>query len=165
MICARVPGIVDSHVFQVPDAPTLGIDVDRARAMQLGLAQRATAEDVLVTTNSSAQSAPNFWIDPHTRVSYPLVVQLPTYQVDSTHDLWTMPLTAGGAGSRGQTPDESRELPALDGSPGALTAEHPTGVRRQCRRAGPRPLLRGRRDRRACSPRTGPAPRRRSRSP
>jgi multidrug efflux pump subunit AcrB len=98
-----VPGIVDSHVFQIPDAPTLGIDVDRARAMQLGLAQRATAEDVLVTTNSSAQSAPNFWIDPHTRVSYPLVVQLPTYQVDSTHDLWTMPLTAGGAGSRGQT--------------------------------------------------------------
>jgi hypothetical protein len=25
----RVPGIVDSHVFQVPDAPTLAVDVDR----------------------------------------------------------------------------------------------------------------------------------------
>jgi multidrug efflux pump subunit AcrB len=97
-----VPGVVDSHVFQIPDAPTLGIDVDRARAMQLGLAQRATAEDVLVTTNSSAQSAPNFWIDPHTRVSYPLVVQLPSYQIDSTHDLWTMPLTAGAGGAGGQ---------------------------------------------------------------
>jgi multidrug efflux pump subunit AcrB len=89
-------------VFQVPDAPTLNVDVDRALAMQLGLAQRATANDVLITTNSSAQSAPNFWVDPRSRVSYPLVVQLPTYRIDSTHDLWSMPVTAGGAGAKGQ---------------------------------------------------------------
>jgi multidrug efflux pump subunit AcrB len=90
-----VPGVVDSHVFQVPDAPTLNVDVDRALATQLGLQQRSTANDVLITTNSSAQSAPNFWVDPHNHVSYPLVVQLPTYHIDSSHDLWTMPLTAG----------------------------------------------------------------------
>jgi multidrug efflux pump subunit AcrB len=96
----RIPGIVDSHVFQVPNAPTLNVDVDRSLAAQLGLQQRATANDVLISTNSSAQSAPNFWIDPRNQVSYPLVVQLPTYHIDSTHDLWTMPLTseAGGAG-------------------------------------------------------------------
>jgi multidrug efflux pump subunit AcrB len=98
----RVPGIVDSHVFQVPNAPTLNVDVDRSLAAQLGLQQRSTANDVLITTNSSAQSAPNFWIDPKNRVSYPLVVQLPTYHIDSTHDLWTMPLTAGINGGTGQ---------------------------------------------------------------
>jgi multidrug efflux pump subunit AcrB len=98
----RVPGIVDSHVFQVPNAPTLNVDVDRSMATQLGLQQRSTANDVLITTNSSAQSAPNFWIDPRNQVSYPLVVQLPTYHIDSTHDLWTMPLTAGTSGAPGQ---------------------------------------------------------------
>jgi multidrug efflux pump subunit AcrB len=98
----RVPGIVDSHVFQVPNAPTLNVDVDRSMATQLGMQQRSTANDVLITTNSSAQSAPNFWVDPRNQVSYPLVVQLPTYHIDSTHDLWTMPLAAGVNGAPGQ---------------------------------------------------------------
>ena len=73
----QVSGVVDSHVFQVPNAPTLDVDVDRSLASQFGLAQRSTASDVLITTNSSAQSAPNFWVDPRNNVSYPLVVQLP----------------------------------------------------------------------------------------
>jgi multidrug efflux pump subunit AcrB len=98
----QVPGIVDSHVFQVPDAPTLDVNVDRALATQMGLQQRSTANDVLISTNSSAQSAPNFWVDPRNQVSYPLVVQLPTYHIDSTHDLWTMPLTSGSNGKPGQ---------------------------------------------------------------
>jgi len=54
----RVPGIVDSHVFQVPDAPTLNVNVDRAFAADVGLDQSATADNVLVTTNGSAQTAP-----------------------------------------------------------------------------------------------------------
>jgi multidrug efflux pump subunit AcrB len=98
----RVPGIVDSHVFQVPDAPTLNVEVDRSLAAQMGLQQRSTANDVLIATNSSAQSAPNFWVDPRNQVSYPLVVQLPTYHIDSTHDLWTMPLASGSDGKPGQ---------------------------------------------------------------
>jgi multidrug efflux pump subunit AcrB len=98
----RVPGVVDSHVFQVPNAPTLNVDVDRSIATQLGLQQRSTANDVLITTNSSAQSAPNFWVDPRNQVSYPLVVQLPTYHIESAHDLWTMPLAAGVNGTPGE---------------------------------------------------------------
>jgi multidrug efflux pump subunit AcrB len=48
----------------------------------------------LVTTNSSAQTTPNFWVDPHNGVSYPLVVQMPTYHINSVQDLSTMPVTA-----------------------------------------------------------------------
>jgi multidrug efflux pump subunit AcrB len=98
----HVPGIVDAHVFQVPDAPTINVDVDRSLASQLGLDQRATANSVLVTTNSSAQSAPNFWVDPRNGVSYPLVVQLPTYKINSAEDLWSMPVTAAGNDARDQ---------------------------------------------------------------
>ena len=89
-----VPGIVDSHVFQVPDAPALTVDVDRTLATDVGATQQGTANNVLVATNSSAQTAPNFWVDPRNGVSYPLVVQLPTYRIESAEDLWTMPVTA-----------------------------------------------------------------------
>jgi multidrug efflux pump subunit AcrB len=92
----KVPGIVDSHVFQVPDAPALTVDVDRTLATEVGATQQGTANNVLVAINSSAQTAPNFWVDPRNGVSYPLVVQLPTYRIDSAEDLWTMPVTAEG---------------------------------------------------------------------
>src|SRR4029453_11191510 len=48
----KVPGIVDSHVFQVPDAPALTVSVDRGIAQQFGLDQGDIASNVLVTTNS-----------------------------------------------------------------------------------------------------------------
>jgi multidrug efflux pump subunit AcrB len=91
-----VSGIVDSHVFQVPDAPAIKIDVDRVKAQELALDQHGIANDVLVTLNSSGQVSPNFWLDPRNNVTYPLVVQTPTYRVDSTKDIWTVPVTAPG---------------------------------------------------------------------
>jgi multidrug efflux pump subunit AcrB len=101
-LIARIPGVVDSHVFQVPDAPALSVDVDRAFATQVGVTQREAANNVLVTTNSSAQTSPNFWVDPRNSVSYPLVVQQPTYSFDSSQDIQTMPVTASNQVSRGQ---------------------------------------------------------------
>jgi multidrug efflux pump subunit AcrB len=85
-----VPGVVDSHVFQVPDAPALTIDVDRTLAQELGLNENQAVKNVLVDVNSSAQTVPNFWIDPRNSVSYPLVVQMPTYRVNTTGDLGNM---------------------------------------------------------------------------
>ena len=99
---ARVPGIVDSHVFQVPDAPALTIDVDRTLAQQLGLNEDEAVKSVLVDVNSSAQTVPNFWIDPRNNVSYPLVVQMPTYRVSKTEDLGNMPVTPEVSGESSQ---------------------------------------------------------------
>ncbi|MDE3009428.1 MAG: efflux RND transporter permease subunit [Pseudomonadota bacterium] len=93
----RIPGVVDSHVFQVPDAPALSVDIDRALAQSLGVDQAAAASNVLVTTNSSAQTEPNFWVDPRNGVSYPLIVQQPAYQFDSTADLGRLPLPSATA--------------------------------------------------------------------
>jgi multidrug efflux pump subunit AcrB len=94
-----IPGVVDSHVFQVPDAPALTIDVDRTLAQQVGMSEDQIAKNVLVTANSSAQTVPNFWIDPRNSVSYPLVVQMPTYRVNSTQDLAAVPISAAGSKS------------------------------------------------------------------
>jgi multidrug efflux pump subunit AcrB len=91
----KVPGVVDSHVFQVPNAPALTVDLDRALATQIGVTQQEAANNVLVATNSSAQSAPNFWVDPRNDVSYPLVVQVPPYRIGTAQDLETMPVASG----------------------------------------------------------------------
>jgi len=93
----KIPGVVDPHVFQVPDAPALDVHIDRTLAAQFGLDQHSTATNVLVTTNSSAQTMPNFWIDPKNSVSYPLVVQLPTYRLNSAQDLAAIPIVAPGS--------------------------------------------------------------------
>ena len=98
----QVPGVVDSHIFQVPNAPALTVDLDRSLATEIGLSQRQAADNVLVATNSSAQTAPNFWVDPRNSVSYPLVVQVPPYRIDSAQRLQTMPVTTAS----GSTPEE-----------------------------------------------------------
>jgi multidrug efflux pump subunit AcrB len=98
----HVPGIVDSHIFQVPDAPALGVNIDRTLATEFGMDQQNTASNVLVTTNSSAQTLPNFWVDPRNGVSYLLAVQMPTYRINSMEDLWTMPVTVGKNNRQGE---------------------------------------------------------------
>jgi multidrug efflux pump subunit AcrB len=98
----HVPGVVDAHVFQVPNAPALSVDIDRALATQVGLTQREAASNVLVTTNSSAQTAPNFWVDPGNGVSYPLVVQQPTYDIASSQDLKIMAVSSSAGSSQSQ---------------------------------------------------------------
>src|SRR6201993_3292869 len=61
---AAVPGIVDAHLQQELDAPAFMVDVDRSRALQLGLNAQAIANDVNTSLSSSEQIAPNFWTDP-----------------------------------------------------------------------------------------------------
>ena len=97
-----VAGVVDSHVFQVPDAPALTVDMDRALATETGVTQQEAANNVLVATNSSAQTAPNFWVDPRNSVSYPLVVQVPTYRIASSQDLESLPITSSAGAESGQ---------------------------------------------------------------
>jgi multidrug efflux pump subunit AcrB len=96
-----VPGIVDSHVFQVPDAPAFSVNVDRTMAQEVGLSQQNAATNLLVSLNNSAQIAPNFWVNPKNSVSYPLVVQEPTYRIGSLQDLKDLPL-ATDTGHQGQ---------------------------------------------------------------
>jgi multidrug efflux pump subunit AcrB len=89
-----VPGVVDSHVYQVPDAPAITVDLNRAQALEFGLGQQNVAGNLVTSLNNSLQLSPNFWLDRRNSVSYPLVVQTPTYHIESTQDLWTLPVTA-----------------------------------------------------------------------
>jgi multidrug efflux pump subunit AcrB len=95
---ARVPGAVDVHTHQVLGAPELMFNVDRTRASQMGLSQRAVADSLLISLSSSAQIAPNYWIDPRNGVDYPVAVMTPQFRVDSTSELLRTPIRAGTQG-------------------------------------------------------------------
>jgi multidrug efflux pump subunit AcrB len=100
----RIPGVVDAHIFQVPSAPAVKVDVDRILANRMGFTQRDVSNSMLVSLSSSSALAPNFWLNPANKVSYPLVVQTPQYRVDSMAELMTQPISpkAGGAGAPGK---------------------------------------------------------------
>jgi multidrug efflux pump subunit AcrB len=76
--------------------------MDRTLANEIGVTQQEAANNVLVATNSSAQTAPNFWVDPRNSVSYPLVVQVPTYRIDNSDALETLPVTSSAGAAQGQ---------------------------------------------------------------
>lgn len=90
-----VRGIVDVRLHQVVDAPRLHIEVDRTRAAELGLTQRDVANDVLLAVSSSGQVAPNYWTDPNTGNSYPVVVGIPEHRISSVDSLSGLSIGAG----------------------------------------------------------------------
>jgi multidrug efflux pump subunit AcrB len=91
---ADIPGAVDVHTHQVVDVPELRFQVDRTRAEQLGLTQQDVANSLLISLSSSTQLAPNYWIDPHNSVDYPVSVMTPQFRVDSTSELLRTPIHA-----------------------------------------------------------------------
>ncbi len=91
-----VPGLVDVHLHQVVAAPQLRVDVDRLRAVQIGLTQRDVANTLLVSLASSGETSPNFWLNPQNNVNYRVAVQTPQYRVDSIDTLQSEPLVAAG---------------------------------------------------------------------
>ncbi|HEY0704776.1 MAG TPA: efflux RND transporter permease subunit [Candidatus Acidoferrales bacterium] len=91
-----VPGIVDLRIQQTFDQPKFHIDVDRTKAQQIGFTARDVAQNVLISLSGSFQTAPTYWLDTKTGVSYNIAAQTPQYRVDSLQDLENIPVTGSG---------------------------------------------------------------------
>jgi multidrug efflux pump subunit AcrB len=91
-----VPGIVDLRIQQTFDQPKLHIEVDRTKAQQIGYSARDVAQNVLISLSGSFQTAPTYWLDTKTGVSYNIAAQTPQYRVDSLQDLENIPVTGSG---------------------------------------------------------------------
>jgi multidrug efflux pump subunit AcrB len=90
----RIPGAVDVRVQQVANYPDLLFSVDRTMAMQTGgLTQRQVASDLLISLSSSAQTAPNFWLNPQNGISYTMQVRTPPAKINSFEALTNTPVT------------------------------------------------------------------------
>ena len=102
---SKLPGVMDTRVQQVTQAPDMRLSVDRTLAAQVGVTQRDVASDLLISLSSSNQTAPNFWLNPANGVNYSIFVQTPQYSVGSLNDLQNTPIvpTAGGDSDSTQT--------------------------------------------------------------
>jgi multidrug efflux pump subunit AcrB len=88
-----VRGVVDARIQQPGDEPTIDVNVDRTKAMQAGLTQKDVAQNLLIALSGSSQTTPNFWLDPKNGVSYPLMAEVPQYDIHSLQTLANIPLT------------------------------------------------------------------------
>src|SRR6185437_3317952 len=90
---AAIPGIADAHLQQELDAPAFMVNIDRSRALQLGLNAQAIATDVNTSLSSSEQVATNFWTDPKAGIPYYIAVQTPEHLVSSLNEIGNTPVS------------------------------------------------------------------------
>lgn len=90
-----IKGVVDCRIIQRLDYPEYIIDVDRAKAADLGLDQSDVMRNVVAAFNSSIQfNKHNFWIDPVTHNQYFVGVQYPEENISSIETLLDVPITS-----------------------------------------------------------------------
>jgi multidrug efflux pump subunit AcrB len=91
----QIPGAADVHVQQMLSLPTLRLDMDRTRIGEVGFSAQNVAQSVLISLSGSAQTAPDFWLNPKNGVTYPIAIQTPQYHMTSLEDLMNTPVTGG----------------------------------------------------------------------
>jgi multidrug efflux pump subunit AcrB len=89
----EIPGTADVRIAQVMDYPSLGLYVDRSKALQLGVTENDVANSLLTSLSSSSLTAPNYWLNPVNAVNYIVAVETPIQLIDSMQTLLNTPLT------------------------------------------------------------------------
>jgi multidrug efflux pump subunit AcrB len=91
----RIPGVVDARILERNDYPEFVIEVDRAKAADLGLNQADVMKNVIAALNSSIQfNKKNFWIDPVSHNNYFVGVQYAEEDINSIQVLLDVPITS-----------------------------------------------------------------------
>ena len=91
---ARIDGVVDARVIQRLNYPEFIVNVDRAKAADLGLTQVDVMQNVVAALNSSIQfNKKNFWIDPVGHNQYFVGVQYPEKDITSIESMLDIPIT------------------------------------------------------------------------
>ncbi len=107
-----IPGVVDARIMQRLDYPEFMIDIDRAKAADLGLSQADVIQNVVAALNSSIQfNKKNFWIDPVSHNQYFVGVQYPESDIRSVETLLNIPITSPDAAQLGSSAERRNNRP------------------------------------------------------
>jgi multidrug efflux pump subunit AcrB len=90
----HVIGAVDVRVQQPAHLQRLQFAVDRIKAAGMGLTESNVAGSVLLSLSGSGQTAPSYWVDQTTGVSYLVNVRAPEYRLASLDALQSLPVSA-----------------------------------------------------------------------
>jgi multidrug efflux pump subunit AcrB len=102
----KITNVSDVYIPQDLDYPALKLDIDRTRALELGLSQQEVVDDIITALTSNTMIAPSFWIDPKTGNDYMLTAQYPETQIHTLDDLRAIPI-------RGEHLKDSTRLDAV----------------------------------------------------
>ena len=92
-----LPGVSDVFIPQDLDYPGLQVNVNRARASELGLEPKEVIDNMITALTSDVMIAPSYWVDPRSGNNYFVTVQYPEKNgtlVNSVENLKAMPLRA-----------------------------------------------------------------------
>ncbi len=93
----RIPGVADVFIPQDLDTPSLRLQVNRTRAIELGLSEREVVQNVITALTSNQMIAPSYWVDPKSGRDYFLLVQYPEGHINSIADLKAISLRGPGS--------------------------------------------------------------------
>jgi CzcA family heavy metal efflux pump len=88
-----IPGLADVRVAQILDYPTVRVNVDRVKALELGVDQRSVASSLLTSLSTNQLLLPSYWLDPVNGVNYTVLEQVPQHMLDTVQALARTPLT------------------------------------------------------------------------
>ncbi len=91
----KIDGVVDCRILQRNDYPQYVIEVDQAKASNLGLTQVEIMKNLVAAFSSSIQfNKKNFWIDPVSSNQYYVGVSYPLEEILSFETLLDVPITS-----------------------------------------------------------------------
>ena len=94
----QIPGAVDVRVQQPADQPKLRYSIDRAKAAEMGLAERDVANSVLLSLSGSGQVQPVYWLNPRVGIQYLVNIRVPEHAMNSLAALNSIPINASRPG-------------------------------------------------------------------
>ena len=89
----QIPGIVDLRIAEPINYPSFKVDVDRAKALEMGLTESDVASSLLTSLSGNALLAPSFWVDPK-GVNYQVIAQTPYHELNSIDAIANTPLSS-----------------------------------------------------------------------
>ena len=108
-----IPGAVDVRIPETFDYPTLKVNIDRAKALQLGISENLAAQNLLNSLASSVVVAPNNWLDWDTGVNYSVAVQTPQHVVNSIDEVLKTPINPDLVGTLAATNSQQQRADSI----------------------------------------------------
>ncbi|RYZ96611.1 MAG: efflux RND transporter permease subunit, partial [Moraxellaceae bacterium] len=96
----KIPGLVDSHVYQRLSKPTLSLEMNRTQLQQLGLSARNVAENMLIALSGSMQTSPTYWLNEVNGNTYNIGARSLETDLTSIDDLMQIPIGKGADGKQ-----------------------------------------------------------------
>ncbi|MFP6886586.1 MAG: efflux RND transporter permease subunit [Opitutales bacterium] len=115
-----IPGAVDVRIAQRLDYPQIKIEVDRVKALQLGVTQEEVVKNVVTAINSSINFKPAFWIDERNGNHYFIGAQYSEDRIQDLDTLLDIPIT----GPNSERPVSLRNIATLSRTTGPAVVNH-----------------------------------------